>query len=39
MVHVVQRCARRAFLFGVDQASDVDDSFRKEAIRRRLEAR
>ena len=38
VVHVVQRCVRRAFLAGFDQVSGVDYSFRKEAIRRRLEA-
>ena len=38
VVHAVQRCVRRAFLAGVDQATGVDYSFRKEAIRRRLEA-
>ncbi|MEM8672219.1 MAG: hypothetical protein AAGG48_32190, partial [Planctomycetota bacterium] len=38
VVHVVQRCVRRAFLAGVDQASGKDFSFRKEWIRRRMEA-
>jgi len=38
VVHVVQRCVRRAFLAGVDQASGIDYSFRKEWIRRRMEA-
>ena len=38
IVHVVQRCVRRAFLAGVDQVSGVDYSFRKEWIRRRMEA-
>jgi len=38
IVHAVQRCVRRAFLAGVDPASGIDYSFRKEWIRRRLEA-
>ena len=38
IVHVVQRCVRRAFLAGVDRVSGVDYSFRKEWIRRRMEA-
>ncbi|EMI53806.1 transposase [Rhodopirellula sallentina] len=38
IVHVVQRCVRRAFLAGVDKQSGKDYSFRKEWIRRRLEA-
>jgi REP element-mobilizing transposase RayT len=38
IVHVVQRCVRRAFLAGVDQVSGKDYSFRKEWIRRRMEA-
>ncbi|MEM9645021.1 MAG: hypothetical protein AAF989_08500 [Planctomycetota bacterium] len=38
VVHVVQRCVRRAFLAGVDQATGKDYSFRKEWIRRRMEA-
>jgi hypothetical protein len=38
IVHVVQRCVRRAFLAGVDAASGKDYSFRKEWIRRRMEA-
>ncbi|WP_286766403.1 MULTISPECIES: transposase [Rhodopirellula] len=38
IVHVVQRCVRRAFLAGVDQATGQDYSFRKEWIRRRMEA-
>ena len=38
IVHVVQRCVRRAFLAGVDQVSGIDYSFRKEWIRRRMEA-
>ena len=36
--HCVQRCVRRAFLAGVDAQSGIDYSFRKEWIRRRLEA-
>ncbi len=38
IVHVVQRCVRRAFLAGVDLKSGKDFSFRREWIRRRLEA-
>ena len=38
VVHVVQRCVRRAFLAGVDHATGKDYSFRKEWIRRRMEA-
>ncbi|WP_168566836.1 hypothetical protein [Crateriforma spongiae] len=38
IVHVVQRCVRRAFLAGVDRDSGKDYSFRKEWIRRRMEA-
>ncbi|EGF27647.1 transposase [Rhodopirellula baltica] len=38
IVHVVQRCVRRAFLAGVDHATGKDFSFRKEWIRRRMEA-
>ena len=38
IVHVVQRCVRRAFLAGVDQLSGKDYSFRREWIRRRMEA-
>ncbi|MFG0254944.1 MAG: transposase, partial [Rhodopirellula sp. JB053] len=38
IVHAVQRCVRRAFLAGVDQATGKDYSFRKEWIRRRMEA-
>jgi len=38
IVHVVQRCVRRAFLAGVDHTSGKDFSFRKEWIRRRTEA-
>lgn len=38
IVHVVQRCVRRAFLAGFDSATGIDYSFRKEWIRRRMEA-
>lgn len=38
IVHTVQRCVRRAFLAGVDSLSGNDYSFRREWIRRRLEA-
>lgn len=38
VVHVVQRCVRRAFLAGSDPGSGKDYSFRKEWIRRRMEA-
>ncbi|TWT78822.1 hypothetical protein CA13_02190 [Planctomycetes bacterium CA13] len=38
IVHVVQRCVRRAFLAGIDPVSACDFSYRKEWIRRRLEA-
>ncbi|WP_173405329.1 transposase [Rhodopirellula sp. SWK7] len=38
IVHAVQRCVRRAFLAGVDRESGKDYSFRKEWIRRRMEA-
>ena len=38
IVHTVQRCVRRAFLAGLDQATGKDYSFRKEWIRRRMEA-
>ena len=36
--HVVQRTVRRAWLAGVDPVSGMDFSFRKEWIRRRMEA-
>jgi hypothetical protein len=36
--HTVQRCVRRAYLAGVDEKSGVDYSFRREWIRRRMEA-
>ncbi len=38
IVHAVQRCVRRAFLAGRDDQSGVDYSFRREWIRRRMEA-
>jgi len=38
IVHAVQRCVRRAFLAGVDEKSGKDFSFRREWIRRRMEA-
>ena len=38
IVHACQRCVRRAFLAGVDEKTGVDYSFRREWIRRRLEA-
>ena len=38
VVHAVQRCVRRAFLAGVDQVTGKDYSFRREWIRRRMEA-
>ncbi len=38
IIHAVQRCVRRAFLAGVDEVSGVDYSFRREWIRRRMEA-
>ncbi len=38
VVHIVQRCVRRAFLAGIDPHSGKDYSFRREWIRRRLEA-
>ncbi|QDV43604.1 hypothetical protein Enr13x_34610 [Stieleria neptunia] len=38
IVHAVQRCVRRAFLAGVDQATGKDYGFRREWIRRRMEA-
>ncbi|TWT69596.1 transposase [Crateriforma conspicua] len=38
VVHVAQRCVRRAFLAGADPVSGCDYSYRKEWIRRRMEA-
>lgn len=38
IVHAVQRCVRRAWLAGVDDKSGKDYSFRREWIRRRMEA-
>ncbi len=38
IVHAIQRCVRRAFLAGVDRQSGIDYSYRKEWIRRRMEA-
>jgi hypothetical protein len=38
IIHAVQRCVRRAFLAGIDEKSGIDYSFRREWIRRRMEA-
>jgi len=38
IVHAVQRCVRCAFLAGVDEKTGKDFSFRREWIRRRMEA-
>ncbi|MCG8652004.1 MAG: hypothetical protein MI861_19340 [Pirellulales bacterium] len=38
IVHTIQRCVRRAFLAGVDPVSGKDYGFRREWIRRRMEA-
>jgi len=38
IVHVVQRCVRRAWLAGVDEKTGQDYSYRREWIRRRLES-
>ena len=38
VVHSIQRCVRKAWLAGIDPVSGVDYSFRKEWIRRRMEA-
>lgn len=37
IVHVVQRCVRRAFEAGQDVSTGIDYGFRREWIRRRLE--
>jgi REP element-mobilizing transposase RayT len=37
ILHVVQRCVRRAYLSGVDSVSGKDFSYRKEWIRQRIE--
>lgn len=38
IVHCVQRCVRRAFLAGMDEFSGINYEFRREWIRRRMEA-
>lgn len=38
IVHAIQRCVRRAFLAGKDERTGVDYDFRREWIRRRMEA-
>lgn len=38
IAHVTQRCVRRAFLAGFDPATGKDYSFRRDWIRRRMEA-
>jgi hypothetical protein len=38
IVHAIQRCVRRAYLACVDEKNGVDYSFRREWIRRRMEA-
>ena len=38
IVHAIQRCVRKAFLAGRDDRTGVDYSFRREWIRRRMEA-
>ncbi len=37
IVHVTQRCVRRAYLAGVDTLSGKDYSYRREWIRQRIE--
>lgn len=37
VLHVVQRCVRRAYLSGADQVTGKDFSYRKEWIRQRIE--
>lgn len=37
IMHVCQRCVRRAYLSGVDDFSGKDYSYRKEWIRQRIE--
>ncbi|MBX3416079.1 MAG: hypothetical protein KF851_19070 [Pirellulaceae bacterium] len=38
IVHAIQRCVRRAFLAGIDAQTGTDYSYRREWIRRRMEA-
>jgi hypothetical protein len=38
IIHAVQRCVRRAYLAGFDEKTGKDFSFRREWIRRRMEA-
>ncbi|MDX1928084.1 MAG: hypothetical protein SFV81_16275, partial [Pirellulaceae bacterium] len=38
IVHTIQRCVRKAFLAGINEQTGVDFSFRREWIRRRMEA-
>ena len=38
IVHCVQRCVRRAFLAGADNVTGKDYGYRREWIRRRMEA-
>ena len=38
IIHTVSRCVRRAFLAGIDQFSGQNYEFRREWIRRRMEA-
>lgn len=38
IVHVVQRCVRRAFLAGLDHKTGKDFGYRRDWIRRRIEA-